>query len=577
MGKNQLRNIGIDVIGTVPWSTHLCQFYDTKQDLLDILLPFFKTGLENNEFCIWITSEPLKEEEVKEAMRKAVPNFTRYLKSGQIEIVPYNKWYLKEGAFNGQRVLNAWIDKLNQALSKGYDGMRVTGDTAWLEEKDWRDFVNYEEEVDKVIGRYNMLTLCTYPLIKCGASEIIDVMGNHQFVLIKRAGDWVLGSSEYRHLRHDFEERGKELNCLYGVFYICEKPDITLHELYREIANLLPQGWQYPEITCAKITINSKEFRTANYRDTDWKQSSDIKVRAVKVGAVEVCYLEETPEFDEGPFLKEERQLIDTVAEQLGESTERMRAGKGREMTFRAMPRRNLTPLEEGFLQYGLKGFSGPEMIELLLCSGLPRKDCKKVVGMVVAKYKTLGEFLAAPAQELGKIPGVTPSSILFVKLMQEMPEVFLKEKIIGKPIYKSSQEIFDYLYHSMRDLEKEVLKVVYLDSQNKIIDTEDLFEGTLDGIYIYPREIEAGAIKHKATGLIFVHNHPSGDPEPSRNDKQITRDLVFIGMVLQIKVLDHIIIGENRYFSFADTGLIAKYEDDFLNLRLRRFVLQSS
>jgi len=460
VGKNQLRNIGIDVIGTIPWSTHFCQFYDTKQDLIDILVPYFKTGLQNNEFCIWVTSEPLHEEEAKQAMGKAVPNFTQYLKRGQIEIVPYNEWYLKEGAFNGQRVLNAWIDKLNQALSKGYDGMRVTGNTAWLEEKYWRGFVNYEEEVDKVIGRYNMLTLCTYPLSKCGASEIIDVMGNHQFILFKRAGDWVLESSEYRHTRHDFEERGKELNCLCGVFYICEKPDITLHELYQEVANLLPQGWQYPEITCAKITINSKEFRTANYRDTDWKQSLDIKVRAAKVGAVEVCYLEETPEFDEGPFLKEERLLINVVAEQLGESTERMRARKGREMTFQAMLRRNLTPLEEGFLQYGLKGFSDSEMIELLLCHAQTRKEGKKLANEVVARYKTLREFLTTPTQELEQIPGMTPNNILCIRLMQEMPKAFLKEKIIKKPAYKSPQEVFDYLYYSMRDLKKELFKI---------------------------------------------------------------------------------------------------------------------
>lgn len=240
--------------------------------------------------------------------------------------------------------------------------------------------------------------------------------------------------------------------------------------------------------------------------------------------------------------------------------------------------RKQLTSLEDRFLKYGLKGFSSPEMIELLLCRSLPRKDCKKLVRGVVAKYKTLGAFLTAPTQELEKIPGMTPRGILFVKLMREIPSQFLKEKIIDKNVHKSSQEIFDYLYCSMRDLEKEVFRVVYLDSQNRIIDTEDLFEGTLDGIHIYPREIEEGAIKHKAASLIFVHNHPSGDCAPSQSDKQITRDLVFIGKVLQIRVLDHIIIGKNKYFSFADAGLITKYEDDFLNLRLRtRLVLNDS
>ena len=102
------RQTGIEVVGAVPWGMHLCLFYETGQELLDILVPYFKTGLENNEFCIWVTSEPLKEKEVKGAMRKAVPDFAQYLKRGQIEIVPHAEWYLEDGAFNGERVLNAW-------------------------------------------------------------------------------------------------------------------------------------------------------------------------------------------------------------------------------------------------------------------------------------------------------------------------------------------------------------------------------------------------------------------------------------------------------------------------------------
>lgn len=131
-----IRKSGLDVIGDVPWGAHFCQFYQTKEDLLDILVPYFKTGLENNEYCMWVTAQPLSEKEAKKAMRKAVTNFDRYLKSGQIEIVPHTEWHLKDGAFNLQRVLNAWIDKLNQALTKGYEGMRVTGNGGWLEKRD---------------------------------------------------------------------------------------------------------------------------------------------------------------------------------------------------------------------------------------------------------------------------------------------------------------------------------------------------------------------------------------------------------------------------------------------------------
>jgi len=97
-----------------------------------------------------------------------------------------------------------------------------------------------------------------------------------------------------------------------------------------------------------------------------------------------------------------------------------------------------------------------------------------------------------------------------------------------------------------------------------------DLFEGTLNSIPIRPREIVESAIKRNATRLIFAHNHSSGDPKPSKSDKQLTRDLVFMGMILDIRVLDHIAIGGDKYFSFADEGLINKYEDGFLNLKIR-------
>jgi len=108
----------------------------------------------------------------------------------------------------------------------------------------------------------------------------------------------------------------------------------------------------------------------------------------------------------------------------------------------------------------------------------------------------------------------------------------------------------------------------MFLNTQNQIINVEDLFEGTLNASAVYPREIIAQAIKHNAASLIFAHNHPSGNPEPSDNDKQITRDLVFAGNIMQIKVLDHIIIGDNRYFSFADEKLLEEYDLAFLKLQ---------
>jgi len=190
--KTELVKTGIDVIGDVPWGTHFCQFYQTKQDLLDILVPYFKAGLENNEFCMWVTAEPLNEEEAHQAVVKAMPDFAQYLAKGQIEILPHESWYLKDGVFHLQRVLDGWVDKLNQALGGGYAGMRVTGNTAWLERSGWKDFTEYEAEINNVIGKYKMMALCTYWLDKCSASDIIDVVNNHQFALLKKEGKWEL-------------------------------------------------------------------------------------------------------------------------------------------------------------------------------------------------------------------------------------------------------------------------------------------------------------------------------------------------------------------------------------------------
>ena len=217
-----------------------------------------------------------------------------------------------------------------------------------------------------------------------------------------------------------------------------------------------------------------------------------------------------------------------------------------------------------------MAGFHDYEIVELLLSLGTPRKDCKPQAKEAIKRFKTLRGVLEASPEELQEIDGIGPHSAFGIKLVQEVAREFLKAKIIDKPIYKSSKEIFDYLYHSMRDLKKEVFKVIYLNSQNQIIDTADLFEGTVNSSVISPREVMEGAIKHNAASLIFVHNHPAGNPEPSGNDKEVTRDLVYAGSIMRIRVLDHIIIGSNRYFSFASEGLIEEYELDFLNLKVK-------
>jgi PAS domain S-box-containing protein len=207
----------MSIIGDVPWGTHFCHFYETKQDLLDTLVPYFKAGLESKEFCLWVVSnsELITVEEAKEALEQAVPDLDRHLSDEDIEILDGPDWYLKEDVFNLERVMSAWDAKLNRALALGYDGMRISGDTFWLGEKDWKDFCVYEKQLDDSLTDRPVTALCTYPLAKSGAAQILDVVQTHQFAIARRQGKWevvettelVQAKAEIKRLNEELEQR----------------------------------------------------------------------------------------------------------------------------------------------------------------------------------------------------------------------------------------------------------------------------------------------------------------------------------------------------------------------------------
>ena len=222
-----MRRTGIDVIGDVPWGTHFCQFYETGQDLIETLVPYFKEGLASNEFCMWVTSEPLQVDQATAALRSVVPDLDNYIDKGQIEILDYSQWYTRSGKFLADEVLQGWVDKLKAAQELGYEGLRLTGNTFWLEKADWDDFTKYEETVNNVIGLYPMLAICTYSLQKCNAVELIDVIANHQFAMIKRSGRWeTIESTKHKKIEQalrDSEERYRNLfESMDEGFALCE-------------------------------------------------------------------------------------------------------------------------------------------------------------------------------------------------------------------------------------------------------------------------------------------------------------------------------------------------------------------
>jgi signal transduction histidine kinase len=215
VGNEQLRPTGIGVVGDVPWGTHFFLFHETKEDLIDACVPYFRAGLESGELCIWVIGDSLTEEEVRSRLRDAIPGFDGYFASRSIEIVRGREWYMTGGDLDLERVTSGWKQKMERALNGGYAGLRLSADTAWLERRDWKKFCEYEKEVNDSILDTPMLALCTYPLPGSAAAEILDVTRTHQFAIARRNKGWeVVETSELRQakaeilrLNNDLERR----------------------------------------------------------------------------------------------------------------------------------------------------------------------------------------------------------------------------------------------------------------------------------------------------------------------------------------------------------------------------------
>jgi DNA repair protein RadC len=220
--------------------------------------------------------------------------------------------------------------------------------------------------------------------------------------------------------------------------------------------------------------------------------------------------------------------------------------------------------LRQRFLSAGLDGFLDYEVIELLLTLATPRKDCKAAAKLALKRFKTLQGVLEADPRELQDVPGIGPTNLLGIKLIKSVSERFLAKKVVGKNVVANSRDLYTYLNGAIRDKTRECFMAIFLDSKNRVIAMETLFEGTLTASGVYPREVVRAALQHHAAALIFAHNHPSGEPRPSNEDLSVTRQLVFAGRLMGITVHEHLIIGDNRYYSFADQGHMARLNSEF-------------
>ncbi len=224
--------------------------------------------------------------------------------------------------------------------------------------------------------------------------------------------------------------------------------------------------------------------------------------------------------------------------------------------------------LRKRYLEGGLERFSDEEVVEFLLTLGTPRGDLKPQAREALKRFGSLSGVLSAPIDKLTQIKGIGPKNALYLSLAHQVARRYLRDRASHAPFFHNSREVFDYLFHSMKDLKREVFKVLFLTRKNELIEERDMFQGTLAATAVYPREIISAALEIKAAALVFVHNHPSGDPHPSGEDNRITKELVWAAKLLQIQVLDHIIIGNGRYFSYADQGILSRFETEYMRMK---------
>jgi DNA-binding CsgD family transcriptional regulator len=187
-----MRKTGLAALGDMPWGTHLSLFYETKDDLLGALIPFFKAGLENNEFVLWVISknQPLTKAEAWSALQQAVPNLERHASGGSIEIFSHDEWFLPEGVFDPGATVAILKDRFARALARGRAGLRLSGSSAWLQQEAWEDFQPFEHALHEVISSQPIIALCTFPLATSGAAEILAAARTHDFIVAVRRGLW---------------------------------------------------------------------------------------------------------------------------------------------------------------------------------------------------------------------------------------------------------------------------------------------------------------------------------------------------------------------------------------------------
>ena len=261
-GPTPLRPTGIRVMSDMPWGSHICLFYETKADLLDTNAVYIKAGLDSNEYCVWAISEPITEDEAWAALRHDIPDLDKRAADGQFEILPGYDWYLKGDEFDSKKITSGWHEKLQFALDKGYEGLRISGNAFWIESNRWNEFREYEQELDESLEDRPMLVLCTYSLTASRAVDVLDVARSHQFSIARRRGEWEFLETP------ELKQAKREIKNLNNAVLVLSRP-FAGHELLtsreRTVLAQVVRGASSKEAADSlKVSPRTIEFHRAN-------------------------------------------------------------------------------------------------------------------------------------------------------------------------------------------------------------------------------------------------------------------------------------------------------------------------
>src|SRR5258708_6890906 len=212
------RDTGISVLGGMPWSAHFSLFYETTADLLDTVVPYFKTGLEAGELCVWLPSKPSMERAAEAALRSLVPDFDQHLAHRNVEFSGAKQWYDPDGRVDVATIMGKWHEMEERIRQEGYAGLRASGDMSWLGRAEWGAFSEYEQALQAFLPNRRMIVLCTYPLAGRRATDLLDSVRAHHVAVARRKGAWELietpslkkTKEQIQRLNEDLEQRVAE-------------------------------------------------------------------------------------------------------------------------------------------------------------------------------------------------------------------------------------------------------------------------------------------------------------------------------------------------------------------------------